>query len=158
MTGAPTQQRPSPSHEPTKDQHGSWLDAQVDGRTVRFWVTVGLVVAAVTLGFGALWTYGLDQGGAMAGGSMRSMEGAAMSPEAPRLPPVFAYHDREPIAFVHPGASDPAIPQVLEEMMGSPVLTATSEIRQASQDGLVELTETEVVVNAPVLTWPGGSR
>lgn len=211
----------------------SWLDAEVDGRPVRFWLVVGVVLAAVPLGFGAWWTYGLGQGGPMAGdasmGSMqeRTMAGEAMSPDAPRLPPVFAYHDGQPIAFVHPEASDPDIAELLTGMMGSPVITvpalaevpagatgtlyvftngitpretpagplgfqpdvfgsvpgepgytplrrivevawvdpararlldATSEIQQATDDGLVELTATDVVVNAPVVDWPGGQR
>ena len=44
-----------------------------------------------------------------------------MAADAPRLPPVFGYHDGEQVLFVHPEASDPDIAQTLEGMMGSPV-------------------------------------
>lgn len=186
-------------------------------------IVVGLAIAAVTLGFGAWWVWGLDRGTAMdmAGGA------AEMSPEAPRLPPVFAYHDGRPIAFVHPEVSDPRIAEVLTGMMGSPVLTvpalaevppsatgtvyvftngitptdtpagplgyqpdvfdsapgdpgytplrrivevtwsdastarlltSAAEILDAAERDVVELTHTGVVVNAPLLTWPGGHR
>lgn len=218
------------------------LDREVDGRSVRSWIVIGLVIAAVTLGFGTWWTYGLDRGtsmqaggtamadgdmgdGEMADGEMGGME--MMSPEAPRLPAVFAYHDGEEIAFVHPEVSDPDIAELLTGMMGSPVpvvealadvpeqargtlyvftnglvpsdtpagplgfqpdvfdsvpgdatysplreivlvtwqderdaslLTTTAEVEAAGADGLVTLERSGVVVNAPVLTWPGGSR
>jgi hypothetical protein len=218
----------------------AWLDAEVDGRPVRAWIVTGLVIAVVTLGFGAWWTYGLDRGasmqdgvaageGDMAGGDMAGDEGGMgmMSPDAPRLPAVFAYHDGEEIAFVHPEVSDPDIADVLSGMMGSPVpvvealadvpeqargtlyvftnglvpsdtptgplgfqpdvfdsvpgdatytplreivmvtwqdesdarlLTSTEEVEAAGADGLVTLEPSGVVVNAPVLTWPGGQR
>ena len=37
-------------------------------------------------------------------------------------------------------------------------LTTTDEVAAAGADGLVTLERSGVVVNAPVLTWPGGSR
>lgn len=234
MTETATQQPPTQDDETGDGRDGSWLDADVDGRSVRSWIVVGLAIAAVTLGFGAWWTYGLDRGTTMTGQDMagqqmggQQMGGGEMSPDAPRLPPVFAYHDGQPIAFVHPEASDPEIAQVLSGMMGSPVLTvpsladvpddatgavyvftngitptdtpagplgfqpdvfesapgdldytplrrivevawtdasqarlltSTGAIQRAADRGLVELTTTDVVVNAPVLTWPGGQR
>ncbi|WP_370325824.1 hypothetical protein [Euzebya sp.] len=48
-------------------------------------------------------------------------EMGSMAADAPRLPPVFGYHDGEQVLFVHPEASDPDIAQTLEGMMGSPV-------------------------------------
>jgi hypothetical protein len=227
------------------------LDQEVDGRSVRSWIVIGLVIAAITLGIGTWWTYGLDRGtsmqdgagmaagetadgemaadgeadGAMDEGGMGA--GEMVSPDAPRLPAVFAYHDGEGIAFVHPEVSDPEIADVLGGMMGSPVivvealadvpaqarstvyvftnglvpsdtpagplgfqpdvfdsvpgdatysplreivmvtwqdeadarlLTTTDEVEAAGADGLVTLERSGVVVNAPVLTWPGGSR
>lgn len=44
-----------------------WWRTEVDGHPVSFWITVGMAIAAVVLGFGAWWTYGLDQGDEMAG-------------------------------------------------------------------------------------------
>lgn len=224
----------SPSRsERDPDQDRSWLDAEVDGRSVRSWVVIGVVIAVVTIGVGAWWTYGLDQGGPMAGGMQGQqaddtpMGDMAMSPDAPRVPPVFGYHDGEPIAFIHTEVSDPQIGGVLEEMMGSPVpvvaslaavpeqarstvyvftngvvpedtpagpvgfqpdvfatapgddgytplveiveatwaeqaqtdlLTTTEQIQAAEADGSLTLEPTGVVINAPLLTWPGGQR
>lgn len=86
-------------------------------------VVAGLLIAVLTLGFGAWWTYGLDRGGQQMGGAMG---GQAMSPEAPRVPPVFAYYDGRPIAFIHTEASDPAVAGMLTAMMGSPVPVVAS--------------------------------
>ena len=224
--------------EPVPEREAPWWRTEVDGRPVGFWVAVGLTMAAVTLGFGAWWTFGLDRGSQMAGGmagqpatdgQMGGDEASmgAMSPDAPRVPPVFAYHDGAPIAFIHTEVSDPAIAQALEGMMGSPVptvasladvpeesqwvvyvftnglvpdntptgplgfqpdvfdsapgddtytplrqivevtwtdesqarlLTAATDIRTAADDGTLTLEPTAVVVNAPLLTWPGGQR
>jgi len=140
MTDTAGQQ--SGGDEGAEGQERSWLQADVDGRPLRFWIVVGLVIAVVTLGFGVWWIYGLDRGGqipgAMAGQQTddqqmtdqpvgdQQMDDMAMSPDAPRLPAVFGYYDGEPIAFVHPEVSDPAIAQVLEGMMGSPVLVVPS--------------------------------
>ena len=132
MTDTTTQPRQAPEAEPAPEQEAPWWRTQVDGRPVGFWITVGLAIAAVTLGFGAWWTYGLGQGSQMAGGmsgrpaedgQMGGDEGsmAAMPPDAPQAPPVFGYYDGEPIAFIHTEVSDAAIAQVLEGMMGSPV-------------------------------------
>lgn len=214
------------------------LDQEVDGRSVRSWIVIGLVIAAITLGFGTWWTYGLGRGTSMQDGGAAMAEGEGemaageggmqmLSPDAPRLPAVLAYHDGEEIAFVHPEVSDPEIADVLGGMMGSPVivvealadvpaqarstvyvftnglvpsdtpagplgfqpdvfdsvpgdatysplreivmvtwqdesdarlLTTTAEVEAAGADGLVTLERSGVVVNAPVLTWPGGSR
>lgn len=238
MSDTTTQPRQTPDAEPAPEQEAAWWRTEVDGRSVGFWVTVGLAIAAVTLGFGAWWTFGLDRGSQMAGGMSgqpaadRPMGGndasmGAMSPDARRVPPVFGYYDGEPIAFIHTEVSDAAIAQVLEGMMGSPVptvasltdvpeqargvvyvftnglvpddtpagplgfqpdvfdsapgdddytplrqivevtwtdetqarlLTAAADIRTAADDGTLTLEPTGVVVNAPLLTWPGGQR
>lgn len=238
MSDTTTRPRHSPDAGPAPERTGPWWRTEVDGRPVGFWVTVGLAIAVVTLGFGAWWTFGLDRGSQMAGGmtgqqatggQMGGDEAAmgAMSPDAPRVPPVFGYYDGEPIAFIHTEVSDPAIAQALEGMMGSPVptvaslaevpegargvvyvftngivpddtpagplgfqadvfdsapgdddytplreivevtwtdqaqarlLTAAADIRTAADDGTVTLERTGVVVNAPLLTWPGGQR
>ena len=86
------------------------LDQEVDGRSVRSWIVIGLVIAVVTLGFGTWWTYGLDRGTSMQDGGTAMADGETgdgemgegemsgegmMSPDAPRLPAVFAYHDGE---------------------------------------------------------------
>lgn len=232
MSDAATGQRPSRDGDDTAVRGGSWLQAEVDGRPVGFWIVVGLAIAAVTLGFGAWWTFGLDRGGPMAGGMAGQQPGTqmdemAMSPNAPRVPAVFGYYDGEPITFTHPEVSDPDIAQVLEAMMGSPVpvveglaevpehargvvyvftnglvpadtpagplgfqpdvfdsapgdddytplreivqvtwtdpsrsrlLTSSGQIEDAVADGSAMLERTGVVVNAPLLTWPGGER
>ncbi len=96
--------------EPTAEQARPWWHTDVEGRPVTFWMVVGTLIAAVTLGVGAFWTYGLDRDqqaqamggdGAMSGGGMD-----AMSPDAPRVPAVFGYVDGEAMAFMHTEASD----------------------------------------------------
>lgn len=111
----------------TVDQDRSWLDAEVDGRPMRFWIGAGLVIAAVTLGFGAWWVWGLDRGLSMADGTGMDgpIDGAMdhMSTTEARLPPVAGLYDGEQVFFVHPEASDPDVAEVLTQMMGgSPVL------------------------------------
>lgn len=133
MTKTATQQE----REDTTQQR-SWLDARTAGRTVRSWIAIGVAIAVVTLGFGAFWTYGLDRGGPMAANEQMAsqdmsgqvggaqMGDGSMSIDAPRVPPVLGYYDGEHIAFIHTEASDPVIAQVLQGMMGSPVLVVTS--------------------------------
>ncbi|MDQ3974263.1 MAG: hypothetical protein M3276_08000 [Actinomycetota bacterium] len=82
-------------------------------------IVATLFIAVLTLGFGAWWTYGLDRGA-------QQMGGQAMSPDAPRVPPVFAYYDGRPIAFIHTEASDPVVAGTLTAMMGSPVPVVAS--------------------------------
>jgi hypothetical protein len=158
--------------------------------------------------------------------SMSAMDGG-MNAEAPRVPPVFGYHDDEEIFFIHTEASDPATARVLEGMMQSPVpvvasladvphdalgtvflftngikpsdtplgpmnfqpdvfdsapgdddytplrrvaevtwndeadaelLTSADDIAAAEADGKITVEATDVVINAPLLTWPGGQR
>lgn len=36
----------------------AWLDTDLDGLPVRFWVLIGLLITAVVIGIGAWWTYG----------------------------------------------------------------------------------------------------
>lgn len=227
-------QSPAPDDGPGLAHQGAGLDTDVDGRSVRSWIAIGVVIAAVTLGVGVWWTYGLDRGPDMTAGaattSMGDMTGddmAMSSPEAPRIPPVFAYYRGEPIAFVHTEVSDVEIAGVLEGMMGSPVpvvasladlpeaargtvyvftngltpadtpagplgfqpdvftrvpgddgytplveivevtwtdpsqatlLASVDQITAAESDGAVTSNRSGVVVNAPLLTWPGGQR
>ncbi|MDP8932445.1 MAG: hypothetical protein M3O70_28835 [Actinomycetota bacterium] len=216
-----------------RSQEGSWLDAEVDGRSVRFWITVGSLIALVTLGFGAFWTYGLGRGPQMAGGGMGQagqggqMGGGQMTAEVPRVPPVFAYYDDREVFFIHTEASDPSVAQMLQQMMGSPVpvvaslaqvpqralgnvyvftngfspqgtpagpfgfqpdvfdsapgdpdytplrrvvkvtwndpgrarlLTSVTDVTDAQDKGEITLQATPAVINAPLLTWPGGHR
>ncbi|MDP8931630.1 MAG: hypothetical protein M3O70_24440 [Actinomycetota bacterium] len=106
------------------DQTRSWLEADVDGRPVRFWLVVGVAIAVVTLGLGAFWVWGLDRGMQMAGG-MSGMGGdmGDMPSTDVRLPPVAGFYAGEEVFFVHPEASDPEVAGMLTEMMGgSPVL------------------------------------
>lgn len=200
----------------------SWLDTEVDGRSVRFWLLVGLAIAAVTLGFGAWWVWGLDRGTGMADDTTGEMAGMPVT--AVRLPPVQGFYEGQEVLFVHPEASDPDVAGMLTSMMGgSPVLVvpeladvpsharddvfvftngvervgpfgfqpdvfpsapgdegyrplrrvvlvtwidgnrarvlqSADEIAAAAAAGEIELEETEVVVNMPFLTWPGGRR
>lgn len=99
----------------------SWLDTEVDERPVRFWVLVGLVIAAVTLGFGAWWVWGLDRGTEMAADGPGGM--AEVAAIDVNLPPVQGFYDGEEVSFVHPEVSDPDVAAMLTDMMGgSPVL------------------------------------
>lgn len=155
------------TRDSAKESAGGWLDAEVDGRSVRAWIVTGLVIAAVTLGFGAWWTYGLDRGtsmqggtaageGEMAGDEMAGDGGGMdmMSSDAPRLPAVFAY--------VPSDATYTPLREIVmvtwQDEADARLLTSTEEVEAAGADGLVTLKPSGVVVNAPVLTWPGGQR
>ncbi len=35
-----------------------WLDTEMDGKTVRFWIVVAVLITTAVLAFGAWWTYG----------------------------------------------------------------------------------------------------
>lgn len=204
-----------------------WLRAEVDGLRVRSWILVGVVIAAVVLGFGAWWTYGLGRG-AMAGQDMGQPtdDGMAAAQQVPRFPPVVGYYAGERIFFIHTEASDLEVAGMLTEMMGSPVvvvpeltevpdvatsdlyvftngvrpeqhrgpmgfqpdifaavpgdrdyrplvrvslvtwheqsqprvLTSEEQLSQAADRGQLAVEPTDVVVNAPLLTWPDGNR
>lgn len=216
--------------EETVQEDRSWLNAEVDGRPVSFWIALGLAIAAVTLGFGAWWVWGLDRGMSMGDGTDTGMEApmeegmSGMATTEARLPPVAGLYDGERVFFVHPETSDPDVAEVLTGMMGgSPVLvvpelaevpasardevyvfangiegtgpfgyqpdlfpsapgddayrplrtvvlvtwvdegrarmlSSADEITAAADAGDVLLETTEVVVNMPLLTWPGGQR
>ncbi len=110
----------------------SWLDTEVDGRPVRFWVLVGVAIAAVTLGFGAWWVWGLDRGTEMADDTTGEMAG--MPATDVRLPPVQGFYEGQEVLFVHPEASDPDVAGMLSDMMGgSPVLVVPELAAVSSQ-------------------------
>lgn len=113
----------------------SWLAAEVDGRSVRSWIVVAIVIAAVTLGFGAWWVWGLDRGVAM-----DDMAGMDDMPHTDvRLPPVQGFYEGEEIFFTHPEASDPQVADRLTEMMaGSPVLVVP-ELADAPADAVGDI-------------------
>ncbi len=35
-----------------------WLNTEMDGKTVRFWIVVAVLITTAVLAFGAWWTYG----------------------------------------------------------------------------------------------------
>ena len=35
-----------------------WLNTEIDGKTVRFWIVVAVLITTAVLAFGAWWTYG----------------------------------------------------------------------------------------------------
>jgi hypothetical protein len=103
---------------------GDRWTSEVDGLSVRSWVLVGLAIAVLVLGFGAWWTYGADREGMSAGSGSEmgsGMGGMSTDPDAPRFPPVTAYHHGEEILFAHTETSDPEVAQMLVDMMDSPV-------------------------------------
>lgn len=200
----------------------SWLAAEVEGRTVGFWIAVAVAIAVVVIGFGAWWVWGLGQGMPMNDDMASGME--EMSATDVHLPPVAGLYDGQQVFFVHPEASDAEVAGMLSDMMGgSPVLvvpelaevdaaardevfvftngiadmgpfgfqpdvfasvpgdedysplrtvmlvawhdedqarelTSADEIQTAADADEVELEQTDVVVNMPMLTWPGGQR
>jgi hypothetical protein len=109
-----------------EDRVAGPLDARMDGVTVRGWILIGLGIGAVVLGFGAWWTYGLDQGPEMGSGMGSATDGsgmAGMAPaDAPTVPPVTGLYAGEEVLFLHTEASDPEVAGMLTEMMGSPVV------------------------------------
>jgi hypothetical protein len=219
-----TTTRPADNDDVTSQ--GSWLQAEMDGRPVRFWILVGVVIAEIVVGFGAWWVWGLDRGVQIADGTAGQMNGgmAGMPVTDVRLPPVAGFYDGQGIFFVHPEASDPDVAGMLTDMMGgSPVLVvpeladvpaqardtvfvftngiegtgpfgfqpdvfpsapgdgsyrplrrvvlvawidqnqarelrSADEITTAEDAGEIDLEETDIVVNMPLLTWPGGQR
>lgn len=229
LAPAPETRKP-PEQEAAATQYPGWLGAEVEGRSVGFWVGVGLLIAAITLGFGGWWTFGLDRGMGgepIAGQAMEGMGGVDLDVDAPRLPPVSGFYAGETVTFVHPEVSDPAVADMLSEMMGSSVvvvpglaevgrqlvgtvvvftngveptetppgplgfqadvfdsapgdddytplrqvvlatwvdpqraevLRSMEDVQGAVDAGLLDLEDTEAVVNAPFLTWPGGER
>lgn len=215
------------SRRSDEQEAGSWWDAEVDGRSVRFWIAVGVAIATVTLGLGAWWVWGMDRATSITGGGMDGQAGSEMAGMAStdvRLPPVAGLYEGERIFFAHPEASDPDVAGMLTDMMsGSPVLVvpaladvppsaldevyvftdgiegdgpfgfqadvfpsvpgddeyrplrgvvlvswaegaqpralrSAGEVLDAAEAGEVTLEETGVVVNMPIVVWPGGQR
>lgn len=105
---------------------GEGLDATMDGLRIKTWISIGIAIAIVVVGFGAWWTYALDRGTANMdtaregeSGQMGGVDGA----NGPRFPPVTGFYDGEAILFVHTEASDREVADMLTGMMGSPVVT-----------------------------------
>lgn len=158
--------------------------------------------------------------------TMSGQMGGTMAENAPVVPPVTGYGGGETVLFLHTEASDPAIADLLTEMMGSPVLvvpalaeipeaarapvyvftngvrpegprgplgfqpdvfgqppgdqdytplreivkvtwrdeesarvlTSAAAVWKAARAGEVALEESGIVVNMPMVTWPGGRR
>jgi hypothetical protein len=105
-----------------EDRTAATLDARMDGVTVRGWILIGLGIAAVVLGFGAWWTYDLDQGPEMGSGTDGSGMAGMAPADAPTVPPVTGLYAGEEVLFLHTEASDPKVAGMLTEMMGSPVV------------------------------------
>lgn len=205
-------------------ERSSRLGARVDGVSVKSWLTIALTIAAVVLGFGAWWTYGLDRGEMpMRDGQMTGM---AAAEDVPRFPPVAAYYGGEEIFFAHTETSEEAVSDMLTGMMDSPViavpglgrtpeaalgqvyvftngvrpegpqgplgfqpdvfdsapgdpgytplrrlvqltwnddaeprlLTSLADVDKAIDAGELSAHRSDVVINAPLLTWPDGQR
>jgi hypothetical protein len=102
-----------------EDLHGrgAWLNTRMDGLTVKSWIAVGLAIAVVVLGFGAWWTYGLNQTAGMDG-----QMGGKQAADVQRFPPVAGLYAGEEVFFIHTEASDAKVADMLTEMMDSPVL------------------------------------
>lgn len=118
----------------------SWLAADVEGRTVGFWIVVAVTIAVVILGLGAWWVWGLGQGMPMDDAGMNGgMDGGMedMPHTDVRLPPVSVFYDGQEIFIVHPEVSDAEVADALTEMMGgSPVLVVPelAEVPAAARD------------------------
>lgn len=212
----------------TEPRSGASASGNSGGPTRPWWRSrpaVGVAVFAAIVAVGAVIVYGFDETPGMTGDGMAGMD--EMAAQAPRVPPVFGYYAGQEVFFIHPEASDPDIADLLDDMMGSPVLTVPSladvpeharglvyvftngivptdtptgplgfqpdvfdsapgdaaytplrqvvlvtwadeadprvltdaaQVTDAQAAGQVALEPTEVVVNMPLLTWPGGQR
>lgn len=134
---------------------GSWLDAEVDGRSVRFWIAVALALAIVILGLGAWWVWGLDRGMPMADGNGGAMDGgmADMPTTEVSFPPVQGFYDGEDVFFVHTEASDEDVAGMLTEMMGGSPVLVVPELADTSAQARDDLF---VFTNGIVGTGPFG--
>lgn len=50
--------QPSTTVSQEEANRWGWLNTVVDGKTVRFWIIVAVVITTAVLTFGAWWTYG----------------------------------------------------------------------------------------------------
>ena len=50
-----TDQPAAPSNQTSR---WGWLDTEIDGKTVRFWIVAAVLITTAVLAFGAWWTYG----------------------------------------------------------------------------------------------------
>ncbi len=60
-----------------------WLDTEMDGKTVRFWIVVAVLITTAVLAFGAWWTYGWNHDPAT---TASLVVGAVMTRELPESP------------------------------------------------------------------------
>ena len=63
-----------------KANRWDWLDIEIDGKTVRFWIVVAVLITTAVLAFGAWWTYGWNHDPAS---TASLLIGAAMIRELP---------------------------------------------------------------------------
>ena len=52
--------QPSTTVNQDKANRWDWLNTEIDGKTVRFWIIVAVLITTTVLTFGAWWTYGWD--------------------------------------------------------------------------------------------------
>ena len=52
--------QPSRTVSQEKANRWGWLNTEVDGKTVRFWIIIAFLITTAVLTFGAWWTYGWD--------------------------------------------------------------------------------------------------
>ncbi len=50
--------QPSTTVNQDKANRWDWLNTEIDGKTVRFWIIVAVLITTTVLTFGAWWTYG----------------------------------------------------------------------------------------------------
>lgn len=108
--------------EPRPEGSGNrfrWRRAE-GGLSLPAWIAIGVAIAAVVLGFGAWWTYGLGRGTPTDGTGLGG-DGTGDS-AAPQISPVHGFYDGHDVLFIHTEASDPQVAARLTGMMGSPVV------------------------------------
>ena len=116
---------------------------EIDGHPIGFWVTIGTVIAVVTLGLGVWWVWGLGQDMPMGDDMDDDMVMDDMPHTDVRLPPVAGFYAGREIFFVHPEASDDQVAEMLTDMMaGSPVLVVPelAEAPAAARDDVFVFT------------------
>jgi len=54
-----TDQPPSTVNQDAASRWG-WLHTEIDGKTIRFWIVIAVLITTAVLSFGVWWTYGWD--------------------------------------------------------------------------------------------------